>query len=66
MGRNDIYRAPELQSGYDPKDEPIVEPADPQEARRPLEPQTRDLSDPAATKPVPDKQQGEDRPDRGS
>jgi hypothetical protein len=62
MGRNDIYRAPELQSGYDPKDEPIVAPADSEEERRPLEPETAELSDPAHSRPVPDKQPGEDKP----
>ena len=62
MGRNDIYRAPELQSGYDPKDEPIVTPADPEDRRLPLEPQTADLNDPADSRPVPDKQPNEDKP----
>jgi len=64
MAKNDIYRTPQLQSGYDPKDEPIAEPADPQQARRPLEPQTQQLSDPAASKPVPGLQNGEGTPDR--
>ena len=66
MDRNDIYRAPELQSGYEPEDEPIVEPADPQQARRPLEPQTQQLSDPAETEPVPGRQDREETPDRDS
>jgi len=60
MARNDIYRSPELRSGYDPKDEPIVTPADPEDARRPLEPQTAHLSDPAASRPVPGKQRNEE------
>jgi hypothetical protein len=62
MGRNDIYRAPALQSGYDPKDEPIVTPADPEDARRPLEAATADLSDPADSRPVPGKQPNEEQP----
>ena len=62
MDRNDIYRAPELQSGYNPKDEPIVTPADPEDRRRPLEPQTAKLSDPADSRPVPGKQPNEERP----
>lgn len=62
MGRNAIYRAPQLQTGYDPRDEPIIIPADPEDARRPLEPVTANLSDPARSRSVPGKQPGEEKP----
>jgi hypothetical protein len=60
MGYRDIYRAPAVRWGYDPKDQPVGQPAELYTKRGPLRARAPGLKLPVAARPVDADRQSDD------
>jgi hypothetical protein len=60
MGHRDIYRAPAVRWGYDPKDQPVGQPAELYTKRGPIKARAPGLDLPVDARPVDNDAQSDD------